>query len=121
MFYGSMPITSCKRYQFWHFRGPINIDIYIFTRQLRGKRDLAGIEKKQFVQKQLFLCNLKEPHAAFKGKHPEMKMSFLIFASLHPKKCKTVSPKGSQSACVCSIYQNEKFEAECHRRGKGIT
>jgi len=99
-----MPITSCTWYQFCHFRVLINLEIDKFTRQLRGKRDFASMDKKQFMKQRLILCDLKKLHAAFKGKHPEMKISFSIFASLHPKKRKTVSPKGFHSVCVCSIH-----------------
>ena len=80
-----------------------------FTRQLPGKRDCVSIGKKQYMSKRLILCDLKELYAAFKEKNPEMKISFSKFASLRPKWCISVGPKGTHSVCVCSIHQNVKL------------
>ena len=41
--------------------------------------------------------------------NPEMKVSFSKFASLRPKWCITVRPKGSYSVCVCCIHQSVKL------------
>ena len=80
-----------------------------FTRQLPGKRDCVSIGKKQYMSKRLILCDLKELYAAFKEKTPGMKISFSKFASLRPKWCISVGPKGTHSVCVCSIHQNVKL------------
>ena len=61
------------------------------------------------MPKRLILCNLKELHAAFKSKHPDKKVSFSKFASLRPKWCISVGPKGTHSVCVCTIHQNVKL------------
>ena len=57
----------------------------------------------------MFLCNLKELSTAFKDKHPDLKISFSKFASLRPKWCITVGPKGTHSVCVCTAHQNVKL------------
>ena len=80
-----------------------------FTRQLPGKKDYVSISKNVHMPKRLILCNLKELHAAFKSKHPDKKVSFSKFASLRPKWCISVGPKGTHSVCVCTIHQNVKL------------
>ena len=80
-----------------------------FTQQLPGKNDCVSIGKKQYMSKRLILCNLKELHTLFKKKYPDIKIGFSKFASLHPKWCISVGPKGTHSVCVCTIHQNLKL------------
>ena len=84
-----------------------------YSRQLPGKNDWVSIRKNVHVSKRLILCNLKELYNAFKDKHPDLKISFSNFASLRPKWCFTVGPKGTYSVCVCTAHQNVKFY--CHQ------
>lgn len=79
------------------------------TRQLPGKKDCVSVGKKQYMPKRLILCNLKELFAAFKVKYPDIKISFSKFASLRPKWCIAVGPKGTHSVCVCTKHQNVKL------------
>ena len=67
------------------------------------------IGKNIHVSKRLILCNLKELYTAFKDKHPDLKISFSKFASLRPKWCITVGPKGTPSVCMCTAHQNVKL------------
>ena len=69
----------------------------------------VSIGKNVHVSKWLILCNLKELYTAFKDKHPDLKISFSKFASLRPKWCITVDPKGTHSVCVCTTHQNVKL------------
>ena len=69
----------------------------------------VSIEKNVHVSQRLILCNLKELYTAFKDKHPDLKISFSKFASLRPKWCITVGPKGTHSVCVCTAHQNVKL------------
>ena len=80
-----------------------------YSRQLPGKKDCVSIGKNVHVSKRLILCNLKELYTAFKDKHPDLKISFSKFASLRPKWCITVGPKGTHSVCVCTAHQNVKL------------
>ena len=80
-----------------------------YSRQLPGKKDCVSIGKNVHVSKRLILCNLKELYTAFKDKHPDLKISFSKFASLRPKWCITVGPKGTHSVCVCTAHQNMKL------------
>ena len=67
------------------------------------------IRKNVHVSKRLILCNLKKLYTAFKDKHPDLKISFSKSASLRPKWCITVGPKGKHSVCVCTAHQNMKL------------
>ena len=78
-------------------------------KKLPGKKHCVSIGKNVHVTTQLILCNLKEPYPAFKDKHPDLKISFSKFASLRPKWCITVGPKGTHSVCVCTAHQNVKL------------
>ena len=80
-----------------------------YSRQLPGKKDCVSIGKNVHVSKRLILCNLKELYTAFKDKHPDLKISFSKFASLRPKWCITVGPKGTHSVCMCTAHQNVKL------------
>ena len=61
------------------------------------------------MSKRLILCNLKELYTAFKMKHSHLDIGFSKFASLRPKWCIAVGPKGTHSVCVCTIHQNVKL------------
>ena len=50
-----------------------------------------------------------ELYTAFKDKHPDLEISFSKFASLRPKECITVGPKGTHSVCVCTAHQYVKL------------
>ena len=80
-----------------------------FSRQLPGKKDSVSIGRNNHYVKRLLLCNLKELYATYKCTYPEDKISFLKFASLRPKWCTLVGPKGSHSVCACTIHQNLKL------------
>ena len=80
-----------------------------FSRQLPGKKDSVSIGRNNHCAKRLLLCNLKELYATYRGTYPEDKAAFSKFASLRPKWCTLVGPKGSHSVCVCSIHQNLKL------------
>ena len=67
------------------------------------------IGKNVHVSKRLILCNLKKLYTAFKDKHPDLKISFSKFASLRPKWCNTVGPKGTHTVCVHTIHPNVKL------------
>ena len=76
-------------------------------KKLPGKKHCVSIGKNVHVSTQLILCNLKELYPAFKDKHPDLKISFSKFASLEPKWCIIVGPKGTQLACVHSTSKCE--------------
>ena len=69
----------------------------------------SSIGKTVHVSKRSIICNLKELYTAFKDKHPDLKISFSKSASLRPKWCITVGPKGTYSVCVCTAHQNVKL------------
>lgn len=80
-----------------------------YTRQLSGKKDYMSVGRNVHVSKRLILCNIRELYTAYKAKHPEFKIGFSKFASLRPKWCITVGPKGTHSVCVCTLHQNVKL------------
>ena len=61
------------------------------------------------MPKRLLLCNLKELYVSFKTEFPDISIGFSKFAELRPKWCISVGPKGTHSACVCTIHQNLKL------------
>ena len=61
------------------------------------------------MAKRLILCSLKELYELFKTKNPNLKIGLSKFASLRPKWCISVGPKGTHSVCVCTIHQNLKL------------
>lgn len=65
--------------------------------------------KKQKVQKQLLLLNLKEIYAVFKQEYPDIHIGFSKFASLRPKQCVLAGSSGTHSICVCPYHQNLKL------------
>ena len=69
----------------------------------------VSIGKNVHVSKRLILCNLKELYNAFKGKYPDLKISFSKFASLRPKGCIKVGPKCTYSVCVSTAHENMKL------------
>ena len=80
-----------------------------YTRLKPGKRDCVSLGKKEYHQKRLLLCNLKERLAAYKEKKPAHKIGLSKFCSLRPKWCVTVSSSGTHWVCVCTIHQNTKL------------
>ena len=80
-----------------------------FSRQLLGKNDSVSIGRNNHCAKRLLLCNLKELYATYRCTYPENKIGFSKFASLRPKWCTLVEPKGSHSVCVRAIHQNLKL------------
>jgi len=52
---------------------------------------------------------LNELFAAFKLKHPEIKLGFSKFCSLRPKWCILAGAAGTHSVCVCVVHQNMKL------------
>jgi len=80
-----------------------------FLGSFLGKKDYISISRIVHVSKRPLLCNLKELFAAYKVKYPEHKVGFSTFASLRPKWCILVGPKGTHSVCICTIHQNLKL------------
>ena len=80
-----------------------------FTRQLPGKKDSVSIGKRQHMSKRLILCNIRELYTAFREQQPLCNIGFSKFASLRPKWCVPVGPKGTHSVCVCTLHQNVKL------------
>ena len=81
-----------------------------------GKKDVVSLKvngERKHIQKQLILCNLKELHALFRERNPDIKVGFSKFAELRPKECVLVGASGTHSVCVCTTHQNMKlmFEA----------
>ena len=69
-------------------------------------KDRISVGKKQYEQKRLILCTLKELYLAFKESNPEVKVGFSKFCTLRPKWCVGAGSSGSHSVCVCTIHQN---------------
>ena len=86
------------------------------SRMMPGKKDVVSLKvngERKHIQKQLILCNLKELHALFRERNPDIKVGFSKFAELRPKECVLVGASGTHSVCVCTTHQNMKlmFEA----------
>lgn len=64
--------------------------------------------KKQRVQKKMLLLSLKELYVLFKDEHPDVQISFSLFAKLRPKNCVLPGQSGTHYVCVCTIHQNVK-------------
>lgn len=64
--------------------------------------------QKQRVQKRMLLLSLKELYVLFKNDHPNVQISFSMFAKLRPKNCILPGQSGTHSVCVCTIHQNVK-------------
>ena len=79
------------------------------SRKLPGKRDFVSLGQKRQMQKRLLLCNIKELYSLFKADNPAFCIGFSKFASLRPKWCIPVGPKGTHSVCVCTSHQNLKL------------
>lgn len=76
------------------------------------------------IEKQikLILMNLKEAHALFKEKYPNVKIGFSKFASVRPKECKTALDKrGMLAVCVCIYHQNTKLAADALLRNMSVS
>ncbi|XP_071578919.1 uncharacterized protein [Temnothorax nylanderi] len=82
------------------------------SREMPGQKDCITIrngDEKMKVQKRLVLCNLREAHALFKERYPNLKVQFSKFAALRPKYCILAGASGTHSVCVCCIHQNVKL------------
>jgi hypothetical protein len=82
---------------------------------MTGKKDYISIKVsgvKIHEQKRMLLCNFIELHSHFKSSHPEVKVGFLKFASLHPRNCIMGDASGRHSVCVCTNHQNVKLMLE---------
>ena len=82
------------------------------SRTMPGKKDTISVSVngvRTVLQKHLILCNLKEAHAQFKDKFPDLKLGFSKFAELRPKQCVLLGSSGTHSVCVCTIHQNMKL------------
>ena len=79
------------------------------SQQLPGKKDFVSLGQKRHMQKRLLLCNIKELYSLFKADNPAFCIGFSKFASLRPKWCIPVGPKGTHSVCVCTSHQNLKL------------
>ena len=77
-----------------------------FNHQMTGKKDYVSIVTWVDKQKQLVLCILREMHAAFKEKYPNVKLGFSKFCTFWPKWCVLAGSSGTHSVCVCSTHQN---------------
>ena len=80
-----------------------------YSREMPGMKDTVSIRRNVRIPKRLLLCNLSELHAAFKKKHPDVKVGLSKFCELRPKECVTVGSSGAHSVCVCTIHQNTKL------------
>lgn len=78
-----------------------------------GVKDVVSLctenGKRQKVQKQLLLLNLKEIYVYFKDEHHDVRVGFSKFASLRPKQCVLAGSSGTHSICVCPYHQNLKL------------
>lgn len=82
------------------------------SREMPGQKDCITIrngDEKVKIQKKLVLCNLREAHALFKERYPNLKVQFSKFAALRPKHCILAGASGTHSVCVCCIHQNVKL------------
>lgn len=79
-----------------------------YSRMMPGKTDCKSIRRqdgsKEYVQKRLLLCNLKELYADFKTQFPNIKIGFSKFAELRPKFCILAGGTGTHSVCVCLYH-----------------
>ena len=53
-----------------------------YSRQMPGQKDLVSIKRNVHKQKRLVLLTLKELHASFKSKYPEITVGFSKFCDL---------------------------------------
>lgn len=82
------------------------------SRIMPGKKDFVSVNvngKREHIQKNLILCNLRELFSYFKEKYPQVKIGFSKFCELRPKHCVLVGGSGTHSVCVCTTHQNAKL------------
>jgi len=98
-------------------------DVITLVKQFYGRNDVSstmpGMKdavslrtsdgKKQKVQKELLLLNLKEIYSLFKNEYPDIRIGFSKFASLRPKQYVLAGSSGTHSICVCPYHQNLKL------------
>ena len=84
------------------------------SRLFPGKKDCVIIRndegEKNYVQKRLLLCNLKELYALFKNKDGAPNIGFSSFAYLRPPHCILAGRSGTHTICVCTYHQNVKLQ-----------
>ena len=80
-----------------------------YSRIMPGSKDYIGVGKKQHMQKQLLLENLKELYSSFLKEHEDIKIGFSKFCQLRPKWWVLLGASGTNCVCVCTYHQNMKL------------
>lgn len=91
------------------------------SRMMPGKKDVVSVRengKKELIQKQLVLCNLREAYHLYSERFPTDKISFSKFAECRPKQCVLAGSAGTHSVCVCTVHQNMDLMFRHARIGK---
>lgn len=81
------------------------------SRVMPNKKDVVKIKEGNnviHVPKRLLLLDIKVLHRNFRVEHPEMQISFSMFAQLRPPYCVIAGARGTHSVCVCVIHYNFK-------------
>ena len=76
-----------------------------YSRIMARKKDFLSLGHRQYVQKCLLLCNLRELYQLLEGKYPDIKKGFSSFCSLRPKWCVLAESSGTHSVCICATHQ----------------
>lgn len=82
------------------------------SRAMASMKDAVSMNvdgQKMRVPRRMLLHSLKELYFFFKEKHPNVKLSFSMFAKLRPKNCVLPGQSGTHLVCVCTIHQNVKM------------
>ena len=74
-----------------------------------GQKVMSVLVKKQHMQKQLFLVNLKELYSSLLKEHASVKIGFSKFCQLQPKWWVLLGASGTHRLCVCIYHQNRKL------------
>jgi len=94
------------------------------SRMCPGKKEKVGVQnldgEKEYHQKRLVLCNLKEPFSNFKKENPGIKIGFSSFAALRPKWYVLAGSSGTHSVCVCTYRQNPKLMIDASLKNLNI-
>ena len=105
-----------------------------------GKKEKVGVGnldgEKEYHQKRLVLCNLKELYSNFKKENPGIKIGFSPFAALRPKWCVLSGSSGTHpvcvflyvdtfcmwthSVCVCTYHHNPKLMIDASLKNSNI-
>lgn len=67
------------------------------------------IAQNLYRQKWLLRYNTNELYTEYKFEHPNNKIYWSTFESLHLKRCITVAATGSPSVCLCLYHQKVKL------------